>query len=725
MSLPAMTPNAQQVFEQASHMHQQGCLAEAESLLLTVIQQIPAHAEALRLLGVIALQSRRPENGLAWIERALAVAPEHPVCHSNRGAALLDLQRPDEAMESFGRATALKPDYAAAHSNHGIALSRLERFEEAEASYRRAIALQPELADAQANLGATLCKLGRWDEAVASCNRALELRPAFPPALNSRGQALLALGRSDEAQADFRLAIAVHEDFVEAHRGLAQALRLQGGREAAIGSYAIAVALDAGDAETWSRYGDVLQALGRYEEAIDCYSRALNLQPEFAGAYFNRSTARMKREDYSDALSDLDQVLRIRPEFLEALSNRGVVLTKLRRFEEGILCFRKALELGPEDALIHINLAGTLSDNQQYEDCVSYCNKALEYQPNLPDALHNRGVALHELYRFEEASADLARCMARDPDHVDAHWAQGITQLTLGHFEQGWPLYEWRKKVAKAEQLPPGTVWSGREHVVGKTVVIHSEQGLGDTLHFIRYARLLRGRGAQVTAVVQAPLLSLLRHSDPHTTYVTADQTPAHADFRCSLMSLPLAFDTRADTIPAWPSYLRADAVLIEGWARKLKPRTRPRIGLAWSGNTATTIDHKRSLLLEQLKPMLSFPADWYVVQKGIRDTDADTLACLPQLINFGDELGDFANTAALMDQLDLIITVDTSLGHLAGALGKPVWILLPQVPEWRWQLEREDSPWYPSVRLFRQPARGDWVSVIARLSDELAERTW
>jgi tetratricopeptide (TPR) repeat protein len=720
MSSPAVPPDLQQVFDQASLLHQQGRLAEAQSLLLMLIEQLPAHAEALRLLGVIALQSRQPEQGLAWIERAIAVAPEHPVCHSNRGAALCDLQRLEEAVESFDRAIALKPDYAAAHGNRGAACSRLGRWHEAEASYRHAIAIQPELLDAHTNLGVMLYQQGRHEEAVSHCDRALALRPDLVPMLNIRARALLALERWDQALADFREAIAIHPDFVEAQRGLAETLQSLGRMEEAAGSYARLVALDALDALAWSRYGDVLSALARYDEAMSCYDQALSLQPAFAEACCNRGMARLKQRDYAGALADFDQALAIQSEFFEAWSNRGDALLKLQCCDEAIVSFRKALTLQPEEEGAHINLAAALCGAEQYEECVVYCDKVLERWPDSFGVLCNRASALQELYRMDEAAVDFARCVALDPDNAENLCSRGMFELRMGRFEQGWPLYEWRRRRPDAVTLPPGAAWSGREEVAGKTVVLHGEQGLGDTLQFIRYASLLCDRGAKVTVAVQAPLLRLLRSGDSRIAYVTADQVPARADFRSALMSMPLAFGTRLDTIPATPGYLRADPLLVEAWGRVLPVRTRPRIGLVWSGSSTYASDRKRSLLLQQLEPMLSFPADWYVLQKDVRPEDANTLARLPHVIHLGEALGDFANTAALVDHLDLVISVDTSLAHLAGALGKPVWILLSQVPDWRWMLDRDDSPWYPGARLFRQTTRGDWAPVVERVRKAL-----
>jgi tetratricopeptide (TPR) repeat protein len=724
LSLPAMPPELAQIFDQGSLLHQQGRLTEARTLLLTLVEQFPSHAEALRLLGVIALQSRQPAQGLAWIEQALAVAPEHPVCHSNRGAALCDLQQLEEAIESFDRAISLKPDYAAAYGNRGAAYSRLGRWDHAEASYRRAIAIKPDLLDAHVNLSVMLHQQGRHEEAVASCDRALALRPDLIRVLNIRARALLALKRLDEALVNFTQIIATQDDHADAHRGRAEVLWLQGRSKDAAASYARAVMLSPDDAFTWRRYGAVLADLARYDEAIDCYNRLLSLEPAAADAYSNRGLMRMMLKDNVAALSDVNRALVIRPDNFNALNNRGGILVNLGRVREGVESFYKALALRPEDEACRNNLASALATLGHYQESLASSEMVLARNPDSLNALLNRGCALEELGRMEEADVSYARYVALDPDSAPGHWNLAVLKLRLGCFEEGLPLHEWRVQMGLTKS-PSGTIWTGREDVAGKTVVLHSEQGLGDTLQFIRYANLLCDRGAKVTAVVQAPLLRLLRSSLPHITCVTKDQAPAEADFHSTLMSLPLAFGTRLDTIPASQSYLRADPVLAEEWARVLPARVRPRIGIAWSGNAGYVHDNKRSLSLQQLEPMLSFSADWYVLQKDIRPADAETLARLPQVINLGDALGDFGSTAALMDHLDLVISVDTSLGHLAGALGKPVWTLLSYLADWRWMLNRDDSPWYPSARLFRQPVQGDWTSVVQQVHKALMERSW
>ncbi|MGC1549720.1 MAG: tetratricopeptide repeat protein [Rhodanobacter sp.] len=721
----AITPDVQSVADKAIRLHQQGQLAEAENLFMEVIQRAPAHAEALRLLGVIALQTGRPAQGLALIERSLVVAPDNPTSHSNRGAALCDLLRFDEAITSLDRAIALKSDYASAYSNRGIAYGRLGRFDEAVDSYQRAIAINPNQVDAHSNLGAALFQLGRFEEAVASCDRALMLRPELPTAYNNRGKAFMSLERFTEALADFNQAIALNQDFVEAHRGLADALHALGRMPDAIDSYAQAVSLDPRDAMTWSKYADALCGLARFDEAIHCYDEVIALQPEFMAAHCNRGGALLRLHRFAEALDSLDLALAIQPDIYEALGNRGHVLLKLGRLEEAETSSRQALELRPEDAEAHGNLAGILCELGRYEEAMASSDTAIELKPECAGAHSNRAMALQELHRIEEAAASFARCTSLDPGHVDGQHNRSMFELRIGQFEPGWPRYEWRKKMPGVTQLPAKTTWTGREDVVGKTVLLYAEQGLGDTLQFIRYAKLMRERGARVVVAVQAPLLSLLKQWEPEIEFTTLGLISMPIDFHCALMSLPLALGTRLETIPASPRYLVADATMSEQWAHRLGTKARPRIGLAWSGNTANKIDHKRSMPLRELEPLLAFPADWYVVQKGIRPTDTDVLAQLPQVTDFGAGLGDFAKTAALMDQLDLIISVDTSLAHLAGALGKPVWIMLPRIADWRWLLDREDSPWYPSARLFRQSARNDWASVVAQMRKVLITHTW
>ncbi len=294
--------------------------------------------------------------------------------------------------------------------------------------------------------------------------------------------------------------------------------------------------------------------------------------------------------------------------------------------------------------------------------------------------------------------------------------------LLLGRFEQGWRQFEWRKKCGGpiAARCYPQPLWLGEEDIAGKTLFIWCEQGLGDTIQFCRYAKLAEARNAKVIMSVQEPLRGLLKQISPTIQIINQGEVPTDFDYHCPLLSLPLAFRTTLETIPAELQYLKADEELRVAWAARLSPKTKPRLGLVWSGRTTHPNDHNRSIELEQFIPILGSHLDWICLQKEIREKDLALLRQLGHIAFFGDELRDFSDTTALLTQMDLVVTVDTSVAHLAGAMGKPVWLLLPYDPDWRWLLDRDDSPWYPSARLFRQQEIGNWAAVIDQVANEL-----
>jgi hypothetical protein len=350
-------------------------------------------------------------------------------------------------------------------------------------------------------------------------------------------------------------------------------------------------------------------------------------------------------------------------------------------------------------------------------------DRAIALKPDYVEAHSNRGNALLDLKRPEEALASYDRAIALKPDDADAFWNQSLCLLQMGHYERGWRQYEWRKKRTEpvGDRIFHQPVWLGEEDVAGKTLFIHWEQGLGDTIQFCRYVKLVEARGAKIIMSVQEPLRGLLRQISPGIQIIHQNEVPTDFDFHCPLLSLPLALGTTLETIPSERQYLKADHEFREVWSARLSAPTKPRIGLVWSGGAAHKNDYSRSIALEQLVSLLRLDAHWISLQKEVRDKDAAVLLENDSIAHFGDDLSDFRDTAALLDLIDLIITVDTSVAHLAGAMGKPVWILLPYNSDWRWLLHRTDTPWYPSVRLFRQQQIGDWAAVIDQVKHELS----
>lgn len=604
----------------------------------------------------------------------------------NRALELLELGRFDAALVIYDRELGLRPADPEGHYYRGNALRGLGRPAEAVASYDRALAIRPAFAEALNNRGNTLQSLDRLDEALASYDRALTLRPDHPDTLNSRGAALHKLHRSDEALLSFERALVLRPDYPDALFNRGTVLQELKRPEEALASYDRALSLRSDYPEALNNRGNTLQVLGRSDEALASFDRALALRSDDAGALNNRGTALQGLDRHSEALESFDRALAHRPAFPEALNNRGNTLERLDRPDEALASLDRALALRPEYA----------------------------------DALNNRGNVLRTLNRPREALDSFDRALNLRPDYPDAHWNRSLASLLLGDFARGWVEYEWRWQVPALRQpvRPFGQPrWRGAEPLAGKTIFIYAEQGLGDTIHFCRYARPLAARGARVVLEVQPVLKTLLAQLEGVQTLIGRGEVPPEFDYECPLLSLPLAFGTDLDSIPAEQHYLVPDQQRVRTWQARLGIGSGMRVGLVWAGNPTLGNDRTRSVSLQMLTRLAIPDVQLISLQKELRDGDRELLAAHPEILHLGDELTDFADTAALMASLDLVISVDTAAAHLAGALGRPVWILQRFAPDFRWLLDREDSPWYPSARLFRQPRFGDWDTVI----DEVA----
>jgi tetratricopeptide (TPR) repeat protein len=621
-------------------------------------------------------------QALTGYDAILALAPDYFDAVHLKGVVAAQQGRHDEALALMHRALAIKPDHAGAHGNLGGLLLRLGRPQEALQSFDALIALQPDHAAAHGARANTLHMLGRLDQAVAAYDRALALNGADAEAWYNRGNALQALGRAREALASHDKAVALRPGHVDAIYGQGNALQALGRLEEALARYDSALALKADHAEALSSRGNALRGLGRLEEALASHERSIALKPDNADAQYNRGAVLRALGRPEAALQSHDRALALQPDHARALASRGNALRDLGRLDEALSSYQNALALMPDHA----------------------------------DTWSDRGTALQGLLRLEESLASYERAIALQPQHVDAHWNRATALLLAGDFARGWREFEWRWRTQSTGR--PGS-WLGDSPLAGRSILLRSEQGLGDTIQFARYAPMVMALGARVILSVQPPLRRLMASLDPEIEVVAA--SGAAADLDCPLMSLPLALGTTLDTIPAPPRYLAADREAVEAWRARLPSAPRRRIGLVWSGHRAHRNDRQRSLPLETLAPLLDgVDAQWISLQKDVAQHDSAALERL-DLMRVGDALGDFADTAALIEALDLVITVDTSVAHLSGALGKPTWILLPFSPDWRWLTEREDSPWYPGARLFRQTAPGDWAGVVDRVAEAVA----
>lgn len=623
-------------------------------------------------------------------EQVLALEARHFRAMFYLGAIHLLQDRPAEAAGLMARSLEIEPRQPAAHLNLGVALQALDRHAEAAECFGRAIALKPDYAGAYFNQALSLRALRRMDEACLVLERLAELAPNHAEAHGHLGAAYEMLGRLDAAAASYLRAAACKPDYLEAHYN----------------------------------GGVALQALGRYDEALACYNRALALKPDIADAYNNRGVVLRQLRRYPEALADFDRVLMLDPDRAATHYNRAIALKEIRHREAALASVERALALMPDHAEAHNERGAILQSLNRYEEALAEHDHSLTLNPALSATHCQRGVALHFLGRYREALDSHDRAIALAPDDPYGYWNKAMLLLLLGRYEEGWRLYEWRwrrDEMRGQQRHADRPLWLGEADIAGKTLLVHAEQGLGDSLQYCRYLPLLRARGIDVVFEAPAALVEICASLGGDIAVVAKDGPLPAFDYQCPVMSLPLAFGTTLADIPAPPAYLTADEARCRQWAERLGPAKGLRVGIAWSGNAAQANDHNRSLMLAQLAPLLAVDVQWHSLQKDVRAVDLPLLAELPTLHDWRDELGDFMDTAALMMQMDLVISVCTSVAHLAAALGRPTWVMLPHVADQRWLVGRDDSPWYPTVRLFRQPGFGEWPQVVQRVADTLA----
>ncbi|MEO6986054.1 MAG: tetratricopeptide repeat-containing glycosyltransferase family protein [Paralcaligenes sp.] len=419
-----------------------------------------------------------------------------------------------------------------------------------------------------------------------------------------------------------------------------------------------------------------------------------------------------------------EHVLRIQPQNFKALHFLGVIAYQNKKLERAVELISQAIEINPEDPEAHNNLGFVLQALRQNEAAVESFERAVSLKPDYAEGYNNCAVSLVNLKQYNLALQCFERAVALKPDYAKAHFSLSCCYLLLGVFDKGWDEYEWRHKV-KDLCLPERSFaqprWSGAQPLHGKTILLYGEQGLGDTLQFCRYVKLVSEQGAQVVLEVDKPLMGLLNTLVGVSRLVVKGAMLPDFDYYSSLLSLPRAFKTQMSSVPASPSYLASDTEKVRFWRDRLGTKTRPRVGLVWSGSAGHKNDHNRSIALCELAPLLTLDCQFISLQQTVRESDGGFLQTRTDIVHLGGSLGDFTDTAALCELMDVVISVDTSVAHLAGALGKPVWVLLPFSPDWRWLVDRRDSPWYPSARLYRQEQPGDWTGDITNVQADLA----
>ncbi|HYV39536.1 MAG TPA: tetratricopeptide repeat protein [Gemmataceae bacterium] len=649
-----------ELFAAAVTQHQTGALAQARQLYLQVLQADPAHADAWCFLGAI--------------------------CQAHGQLA--------EAEAHFRRAVQLVPGYTSARNSLGVALAEQGKLDEAAVCFLQVIAHEPGDADAHNNLGQVRIRQGHADQAIACYLQALQLQP-------------------DHAGARTNLDLA------------------RPGPDAV---------LDA------KQRGVAFAQQGRFEEAKICFQQALALSPEDADAHNNLSSALILQDRFDEALPHCQMALRLRPAFPQALNNLGNVRQNQGLLDEAVRYFEEALQLAPTYADAWYNLANTLKSQGKLSDAIEHYRQAIRLLPDHRDAHNNLGVLLHESGRPDEALPQLEEAVRLHPDNAEARWNRGLARLLTGDWPRGWVDYEWRwRQKGYPQRSFAEPLWDGAD-LSGKTILLFAEQGLGDMLQFVRYVPLVKDRGGQVIVECPSTLVPLWTSLAGVDQLIPREQLLPPFEVQAPLPSLPGILGTTVDNVPAAVPYLNADPCLVEKWRVQCRvggvfgthpgdlvgseDSTHPTthhpphlVGIAWQGDPSYRHDCQRSIPLSQFAPLANVEGVQLIsLQKGF---GIEQLAANPFPVrDLGNQLdeksGAFMDTAAIMKNLDLVISSDTAIAHLAGALGVPVWVALPFVPDWRWLLDREDSPWYPTMRLFRQISPGQWENVFQRMAQEL-----
>jgi tetratricopeptide (TPR) repeat protein len=562
------------------------------------------------------------------------------------------------------------------------------KLDEAREYYRQAAAADPKDPVPWLNMGFVNVETGRTKEAEESLSRAIALAP---PGADYLPDAHFLLGR-------------VHQE--------------QGLPERALADHKAAAAAREGFAEPMESAAQLLLDLKRYGEALDWARRAAAIRDNpVTDLVVAQALDKLDRPE--EAIVVLDALLAKDPRLATAIEGRGVMLLRVNRAQEALAAFESALSLQGESATLLSNKAVALHRMGRFDDAVAVARRALALDPDRRDEAYNLAAVLLEMLRTDEAMEILKRVSRRYPDDADLGWNLAIGHLLRGELVEGFAAYEhrflcdafgWRKPAPDFGRPR----WSGRQSLAGKSILLFAEQGLGDSIQLLRYVPRVASMAAQVLLRLPRALVPLLKDLPSNCRWVPESEPPPATDFQCPLMSLPNAFATTLQTLPADVPYLVADPARVQAWRGRLEALGKsPRVGVVWSGNASHPNDRNRSIPLEMFRRIAVPGVQFVSLQPEVRATDRVAYEGWTGLARFGEELKDFADTAALVTALDLVVTVDTSVAHVTGALARPVWVLLPHYPDWRWLLGRKDSPWYPSMQLWRQPVPRDWPAVL------------
>ncbi len=591
----------------------------------------------------------------------------------------------DIACQHLSKATIFNPNNALAHFNYGVVLQQQNKLDEAVQSFRAALALNHDLADVHFNLGNALFSIGRLEDAVTSYHMAALLKPDHGPAYHNLGMAYKNRNMLREALICFQKALA----------------------------------LDPHDIEALYTHGVLSQALGRREQAIDSYQKALAINPGAPMVHYNLGIAFHEGGLVTEAIKHFRAALAFLPDDPSILNNLGLSLQENRQSEEALSIFEKIVVIKPDHHEAHLNIGNILREREQFDDAAAAYQKSVASSPEFAKAHYNLGKCLQEQNKLPEAIKAYRQAISLDPAMAEAHWNLSHTLLLNGELEEGFKEYAWRFKKKAAPVRLACPLWQGEAAPQG-TILVYTEQGLGDNIQFVRYAAMVKQRAGKVILACAETLADLFKDVQGIDETVPLKEIAGiedKVDYHVPLLTLPTIFKTSITSIPQEFPYLTpSQARTTELAALFLSSADMVKVGLVWRGNPAHENDRQRSCRLEQFQSILHLPGfAFFSLQK-----DGAEASRFPQITDLSSCLTTFADTAACIAHLDLVLSVDTSVAHLSGAMGKPTWTLLPFVPDWRWMLGRDDTPWYPAMRLFRQQKRGDWQEVLNTVASEL-----
>ncbi len=597
---------------------------------------------------------------------------------------------------------------------------------QAERLYREILQRDQQQADAWHLLGLVALARNQCEQAVEQIGRAIELDPRQASFHNHLGEAYRVLARWDEAETSCRHALSLKPDFAIAHNTLGTLLDATGDVDGAIASYRQAISLAPDLAQAHYNLGLALQSHGRLADAEASYRRAIAAKPDYPLALHNLGVLLQGQSRLEEAIACFGRALAQKPDYTEAHCNLGSALKDQGRATEAIESYRRALALDPDLAEAHFNLGVVYQSQDQFDQAAECYRSAIRARPNYGEAHSNLGTIRKLQGKLAEAMQCYDTALGCDDNLAEAHRNRSLLRLLQGNFSEGWPEHEWRRRVPGIKRSTfRQPQWSGEE-VPDGAVLLAAEQGLGDTIQFVRYAPLVKARSRGRVFLYGRPRLEELLTTVEGIDRFVPDANAESFDYYVPMMSLPAIFGTTLETIPADVPYVAADSARIEHWRQELSKQAGFKVGIAWQGNPAYQADAERSVPLGQFAPLADCPGvRLFSLQK---EHGCDQLAPLAErlrVVDLGAVLDEqdqaFVDTAAAMKALDLIVTSDSAVAHLAGALGVAVWVALPRIPDWRWLLDRQDSPWYPTMRLFRQTRAGDWGEVFARIAAELA----